>query len=62
MKTFVEDMVSPLDEASRAWIRIPATILLSPLALTMGVVMGIGAGIVDAFQSFIIPCWKGDSK
>jgi len=56
MKTFAEDMTSPLSEVSRSWIRIPATIFLSPLALVIGIVMGIGAGIKSAFDGFIIPC------
>jgi len=59
MKTFTEDMASPLSEVSRSWVRIPATIFLSPLVLVIGIVMGIGAGIKSAFDDFIIPCFRG---
>jgi len=55
MKTFIEDLRAPLNEVDRLWLRIPATIFITPVVIVLCALVSIYEVIID----FTIPCLKG---
>jgi hypothetical protein len=59
MKTLLEDLESPLNEVDRWYLRIPATIIISPLMIAIFVIFGIFEGLVNVIEDFTYPCLVG---
>lgn len=64
MKTFLEDIESPLSMVERDWIRLPITLLLFivivlPICIILGAISGIWESLVMGYNDFLVDCWKG---
>ena len=59
MQSLREDFNSDLNRVERRWIRLPATIFLTPLAIIIGIVVGAIIGAFTAWDDFTADCWRG---
>jgi hypothetical protein len=60
--TLKEDFGLPLDKIHRHWIRVPATLMLTPIVVLVGIVGGVAFGLCKAWEDFIWDCLKGPKR
>lgn len=61
-KTFKEDLQSSLPDIQRHYIRVPITIILTPVVFVLMILTGITQGFIGTFKEFLIPCLKGPGR
>jgi len=58
-----KDLLVPIDEIERGWMRIPATLItcipVLALALVVYVCHGLYCGVRDWYHMYLISCLKG---
>lgn len=54
MKTFEDDLKSPVDEIERVWLRRGIVVILTPLAMLVGAFVGIVEGCAGWYDD----CWQ----
>ncbi len=59
MKTLKEDLNSSLENIERHYIRIPLTLFLSPLVLSISLIAYIVFAFIDFYKEFFIECLLG---
>jgi len=60
-KTLKEDLNGKLNDVSRAWIRKPATFILSFVVFIVAIPFGIIETWKQCWFDFTVKCWKGIS-
>jgi hypothetical protein len=62
MRPLYKEFFTDLNKVQRWWIRIPATLMLLLLVISVFAIIGMIQGIVQyAIIEFIIPCIKGEN-
>jgi len=60
MNTLREDLFkAKLSEIDHKWIRLPTTIISTPISLIGCGITGGVMGMVDGWKYFAIKCWRG---
>lgn len=59
-KDFKDDLAKPIPKVKRAWLRIPVTLILSPLMLFLAVCSGVYEGTMTFVKEFLICCILGE--